>query len=255
MKTVNEVSTLTGVSARALHYYDSIGLLKPAQVTGSGYRLYDDAALERLQHILLFKELQFPLKEIRRILDSPDFDRNLALEQQLNLLLLQKEHLENLIDMARGIRMTGVRNLDFTAFDAKKIDDYAAQAKAAWGKTAAYQEFEQKSRERSPEEYDVINHDFMELFYGFGVLKSQNRTADSPEAQKQVQRLRDFITEHFYNCTPEILESLGKMYSGGGAFTENIDGKGGKGTADFASRAIDVYAGRQKAPVEGPEPK
>ena len=136
MKTVNEVSTLTGVSARALHYYDSIGLLKPAQVTGSGYRLYDDAALERLQHILLFKELQFPLKEIRRILDSPDFDRNLALEQQLNLLLLQKEHLENLIDMARGIRMTGVRNLDFTAFDAKKIDEYAAQAKAAWGKTS-----------------------------------------------------------------------------------------------------------------------
>ncbi|WP_125144438.1 MerR family transcriptional regulator [Clostridium transplantifaecale] len=245
MKTVNEVSALTGVSARALHYYDSIGLLKPAQVTGSGYRLYDDAALERLQHILLFKELQFPLKEIRRILDSPDFDRNLALEQQLNLLLLQKEHLENLIDMARGIRMTGVRNLDFTAFDAKKIDEYAAQAKAAWGKTAAYKEFEEKTRDRSPEEYDEINHDFMELFRKFGELKAQNGSPDSPEVQGQVQKLRDFITEHFYNCTPEILEELGKMYAGGGVFTETIDGKGGKGTADFTSRAIDIYTGNQ----------
>lgn len=249
MKTVNEVSTLTGVSARALHYYDSIGLLKPAQVTGSGYRLYDDAALERLQHILLFKELQFPLKEIRRILDSPDFDRNLALEQQLNLLLLQKEHLENLIDMARGIRMTGVRNLDFTAFDAKKIDEYAAQAKAAWGKTAAYKEFEEKARDRSPQESDVINHNFMELFREFGELRAKNCFPDSPEVQGQVQKLRDFITEHFYNCTPEILGELGKMYAGGGAFTETIDGKGGKGTADFASRAINIYAGNQPQPV------
>ena len=98
MMTVNEVSKLTGVSARTLHYYDTIGLLKPAQMTESGYRLYDDAALERLQSILLFRELQFPLKEIRNILDSPNFDRNKALDQQITLLRMKKEHIENLID-------------------------------------------------------------------------------------------------------------------------------------------------------------
>ena len=74
MKTVNEVSKLTGVSVRTLHHYDEIGLLKPTSTTEAGYRLYDDTALERLQHILLFRELQFPLKDIKAILDSPDFD-------------------------------------------------------------------------------------------------------------------------------------------------------------------------------------
>ena len=129
MMTVHEVSRLTGVSIRALHHYDRIGLLRPSKVTDAGYRLYDDTALERLQCILLFKELEFPLKEIRGILDSPAFDRNLALEQQIKLLEMKKEHLENLIDLARGIKTIGVKTLDFTAFETKKIDEYARQAK------------------------------------------------------------------------------------------------------------------------------
>ena len=90
MKTVKEVSELTGVSIRTLHYYDSIGLLRPTEITESGYRLYDDTALERLQQILLFRELQFPLKEIKEILDSPNFDKDKCLEQQITLLQLKK---------------------------------------------------------------------------------------------------------------------------------------------------------------------
>ena len=89
MRTVNEVSNLTGVSIRALHYYDKIGLLHPDKVTDTGYRLYDDTALERLQQILLFRELEFPLKQIKEILDSKCFDRNKALEQQIELLTLK----------------------------------------------------------------------------------------------------------------------------------------------------------------------
>lgn len=242
MNTIKEVSRITGVSPRTLHYYDSIGLLKPARVTESGYRLYDEASLERLQHILLFKELRFPLKKIKQILDSPDFERNLALEQQLNLLLLQKEHLENLIDMTRGIRMTGVKNLDFSAFDAKKIDEYAAQAKTAWGKSAAYREYEEKMKNRSEEDCTSINQSFMELFSEFGRLNALSILPDSDEAQSLVEQLLQFITENFYSCTPELLQSLGKMYGGGGGFTESIDKKGGRGTADFTSKAIDIYA-------------
>ena len=142
MRTVHEVSRLTGVSIRTLHYYDKIGLLHPAEKTRSGYRLYDDTDLERLQHILLFRELQFPLKGIKKILDSSEFDREKALEQQIDLLCLKKEHLENLIDLAREIKKTGGRPMDFSAFDTKKMDEYAEQAKAAWGHTEAYKEFE-----------------------------------------------------------------------------------------------------------------
>ena len=94
MMTVNEVSKLAGVSIRTLQYYDSIGLLKPAEYTESGYRLYDDAAMERLQQILLFRELEFPLKEIKEIVTRPDFDKQKALEQQIELLTMKKEHLE-----------------------------------------------------------------------------------------------------------------------------------------------------------------
>ena len=89
MKTVHEVAELSGVSVRTLHHYDAIGLLKPTQVTEAGYRLYDDMALKRLQSILLFRELQFPLREIKRILDSPHFNEREAIRQQLAMLRLQ----------------------------------------------------------------------------------------------------------------------------------------------------------------------
>ena len=100
MMTVNEVSKLAGVSIRTLQYYDKIGLLHPTGYTDAGYRLYDDADLERLQHILLFRELEFPLKDIKMIVNSPDFDRSKALEQQIELLRLKKEHIENLMNFA-----------------------------------------------------------------------------------------------------------------------------------------------------------
>lgn len=104
MKTVKQVSKLTGISVRTLHHYDAIGLLKPAKVTEAGYRLYDDKALKRLQNILLFRELQFPLKEIKAILDSPDFDPSEAIQQQIKLLELQRNHIERLISFAREIQ-------------------------------------------------------------------------------------------------------------------------------------------------------
>lgn len=239
MKTVKEVSRLTGVSIRTLHYYDSIGLLHPAKVTESGYRLYDDTALERLQHILLFRELQFPLKEIKGILDSPQFDRNKALEQQITLLQLKKEHLENLIDLARGIKMIGVKKLDFSAFDTKKLDEYAKQAKESYGQTEEYKEFEKKSKDWTKEDVANINRGLMEIFVEFG--KMRDKKAADKVVQEQVERLRGYITEHFYNCSVKVLSGLGKMYAGGGSMTENIDKAAGKGTAEFVGEAIEVY--------------
>ena len=139
MKSVKEVSHITGVSVRTLHHYDAIGLLKPAKITEAGYRLYDHAALQRLHTILLLKELQFSLKDIKDILDSPGFDPMDALAQQIRMLELQRQHLNDLIDHARKIQKTGVIPMDFSSFDTEKIDRYAAQAKEKWGKTDAYQ--------------------------------------------------------------------------------------------------------------------
>lgn len=241
MMTVHEVSSLAGVSIRTLHYYDRIGLLRPIKVTEAGYRLYDDTALERLQCIMLLKEMEFPLKEIGRILESPDSVRNMALEQQIRLLEMKKEHLENLIDLARGITAIGVRKLDFSVFDTRKMDAYAKEAKKLWGETAQYQEYEEKSAERSREEEKRLGVELMGILAKFGQMKE---LAPEDEAvQSQVRKLQEFISEHYYTCSKEILSSLGRMYARGGSFTENIDQAGGEGTAAFAHRAIEAYCG------------
>ena len=242
MKTVNEVSKLTGVSVRALHHYDAIGLLKPTQVTDAGYRLYDDTALARLQTILLFRELQFPLKEIKSILDSPDFNREQALQQQIGLLELQRRQLDVLISFAREIIETGVNNMDFSAFDKAEIEQYKAEVKARWGKTAAYKEFEQKTAGQSENEQTEAAEKLIQIFAKFGKVK--HLAPESDTAQALVEALRQYITENYYNCTPQILESLGQMYVGDERFKTNIDARGVVGTAEFASKAIEFYCNK-----------
>ncbi len=239
MRTVHEVSQLAGISIRTLQYYDSIGLLRPSAHSDSGYRLYSDNDLEKLQQILLFRELEFPLKEIKEIINRPDFDRSKALEQQIQLLTLKKEHLENLITLAHGIKAIGGNTMDFSAFDKTKLDEYAKEAKAAWGHTPEYKEFEEKEKNRTPEDQVNLAADIMDIFKAFGKIKSQDPASE--EAQVLVKQLQDFITEHFYICTNQILSGLGQMYAAGGDFTINIDNAGGKGTAEFANAAIQIY--------------
>ena len=242
MMTVHEVSKLTGVSIRALQYYDKIGLMKPTGYTQSGYRLYDDTALEKLQQILLFRELEFPLKEIKEIISSADFDREKALEEQITLLTMKKEHLEKLIRLAREIRYKGENKMDFSAFDTSKIEEYARRAKEQWGNTAEYKESEEKAKGRTKEEEKDVMVQFMQIFAEFGAIKDQ--AADGAEAQSQVKKLQDYITEHFYQCSDEILSGLGQMYTADGEFKENIDRAGGEGTAVFVSDAICCFCGK-----------
>ena len=239
MRTVNEVSKLTGVSIRTLQYYDKIGLLSPAMRTEAGYRLYDDTALERLQQILLFRELEFSLDDIKVILEAPDFDREKAIDQQIELLTLKKQRLEAIIGLAREIRDKGGNNMSFEAFDDKMIEEYAARAKAEWGGTKEYAEYEKKSRLRSKQEETVVAKELMSVFAEFGAMRG--KSPDSDEVRAMVQKLQSVITKNYYNCTDEILASLGQMYAANDEFRQNIDKAGGEGTAGFVSRAIAEY--------------
>ena len=239
MKTVKQVSSLTGVSVRALHHYDAIGLLKPSQVSEAGYRLYDEAALERLYMILVFRELGLSLKEIADILHAPDFDRNRCLEKQIKLMQERVGKLQNRIALAKGMLVLGVKYMDFEGFDPKKIDEYSQQAKVLYGKTDAYKEFEQKQKSRTKEQEKDLGAQVMELFAKLGKLRPC--APDSEEAQNWATELQAFFTEHFYICTPQILKSLAESYAGGGSMTENIDKVGGEGTGAFAKQVIDIY--------------
>lgn len=235
MMTIGEVSRLTGVSVRALQYYDKIGLLSPSVRTEAGYRLYGDESLERLQQILLFRALEFSLGEIAAILESPAFNRERALEQQIELLTLRRDHLDSLIAFARGLQKTGGNSMDFSAFDTGKMDEYARRAREQWQDTAAYAEFAGRDRGRSDDMRNALSSGLMTIFEDFGRLRGGDPASEN--AQALVRRLQAYITEHYYRCTPEILKGLGAMYAAGGEFTESIDAAGGQDTARFAARA------------------
>ena len=239
MKTVKEVSQLTGVSVRTLHHYDAIGLLKPTKVTEAGYRLYDEQALERLYLILVFRELGLSLKEVGSILAAPDFDRNRVLEQQIDLMQKKINRLQDRISLAQGILTVGVKYMDFNGFDPKKMDEYSTQAKALYGKTEAYREFEQKARSRTKEQEKELGGQVMDFFARLGQMRPC--APDSVEALAWAKELQEFFTAHYYTCTPQILKGLAESYAGGGSLTENIDRAGGDGTGAFAKEVIDCY--------------
>lgn len=239
MKTVSEISKIAGISKRTLHYYDKIGLLSPTEYSDAGYRLYSESDLLTIQQILLFRELEFPLNEIKEIINSDNFDKNKALEQQIELLTLKKERLENLINFAKKIKLREEDYMDFRAFDKTKIDEYAQSAKATWGNTKEFKEFERKQKNKSDKETQTANQQLMLIFAEFGKIKSEKY--DSEEAKKLVKKLQDFITNNFYTCSNEILSSLGEMYASGGEFTKNIDDFAGEGTAVFVNKAIDHF--------------
>ncbi len=240
MRTVNEVSKLTGVSVRTLHHYDAIGLLRPTKVTEAGYRLYDDTALRRLQNILLFRELQFPLKEIKGILDNPGFDPQDALEQQIHLLEMQQQHIMELIAFAREIQKKGVKDMKFDVFDNSKMEQYKEEAKQKWGKTKAYQEYSQ--REQTGYDFGKRNNQMMELFAELGKLR--HLMPEDKKVQEKVAALQQFITDNYYTCTKDILRGLGQMYVADERFQKNIDKAGGEGTAEFAQKAIEMYCSK-----------
>lgn len=235
MKTVHEVSRISGVTIRTLRYYDRIGLLCPAARTEAGYRLYDDAAIGRLQRILLFRELEISLKDVKRLLQLSDAEQREAIGLQIKVLELKKERTEKLIALARRLEK-GEKTMDFSAFDRSREEAYAAEAKARWGETAAYREYESKGKPQGAEDR------LMAIFAEFGALKGSDPAFDA--AQAKVKELQSFISANYYTCTDKILMGLGQMYTADERFKANIDAAGGEGTAAFVKTAIEAYCGK-----------
>ena len=238
---IKEFADFTGVSVRTLHYYDEIGLLMPAFVDKTtGYRFYDKNSLLRMQEILFYRELDFSLKSIREILSSPNYDKNKALNEQKQLLMLKKERLERLISAIDGA-MKG--EIVMTSFDNSEFEQYKAEAKEKWGKTDAYKEHEEKTRDYSKQKWNDVTAGMDHIMREFARLMGEDERPDSTEAQNLVKMLQNYITENYYFCTKEILAGLGQMYVADERFRNNID-KHADGTAAFISKAIAVYCSK-----------
>ena len=232
---IKEFAEFMGVSVRTLHYYDEIGLLKPASVDRStGYRFYDENSLLRMQEILFYRELDFSLKRIGDILSSPHYDKNKALQEQKQLLTLKKERLERLISAIDGA-VKG-ENVMIT-FDSREIESYKEEAKARWGDTALYTEYTEKIAGKNEADLFAGMHT---VLAAFSDCMKRGNEPDSHEAQALVKELQDYISTNFYTCTKEILAGLGQMYTADARFKANIDTHG-EGTAQFIGTAIRYF--------------
>ncbi len=240
--SISETAKLAGVSVRTLHYYHEIGLLPPSEVVpDTGYRYYDDLAMQKLQQVLFYRELDFPLKEIVKIMNASDYKKEDALKRQRELLKLKRKRLDKLIGLLDA-NLKGDSTMSFQEFDQKEIDEakkkYAKEVESRWGNTDAYAQSKEKTEKYQKEDWAKIMKKSDEIMRKFS--EHLGESPESDEVQSFVREWQQFITESYYDCTKEILAGLGEMYVADERFTENID-KFGKGTASLMSEAIKVY--------------
>lgn len=251
MYKISEVSKLTGISVRMLHHYDNIGILRPSREVESNYRYYSEDDILRLYQILVFKELDFKLSEIKNILDDKNFDIENALRVQRKLIMKKKERLENIIDsIDETIKNLGENNMSKKNFNAFSYDDikkheekYKEETERRYKDSDAYKESKEKTSKYSKEDWEKISEEANNIYIELANLMDKN--PDDEEVQVLVQKWRDHISNNYYNCTIEIFRGLALMYVADERFTKNIDNYK-EGLAKFLSDAMNVYCDNKK---------
>lgn len=278
MKTVKDVSEITGVSIRTLRYYDEIGLLKPTKLTDSGYRLYDNKALEKLQEIMFFRELDIPLIDIKKIIENPNYDKEQVLLAQKNFLEKKRNRLNGIIELITDV-MKGVNTMSFEAFNNDDIQKMLDHTLANMSKEALKEQIAKFGSEEKYREYlasGFANEQAMaDLVKWYGskekameaVLQSTGKVEDfKPEQDENEKIYKQFITAkkenndqlakeavamlaenykklfHLDNAR-NILLDLAKEYLAHDKLAEATDNQYGVGSADYIANAIKLYYG------------
>lgn len=279
MRTVKQVSEMTGISVRTLHYYDQIGLLRPTVCNEAGYRFYDDKALEILRQILFFREFDMPLKEIKAILDSPDYDREQVLRSQKRLLELKMKRLERLISNMNDI-LKGEDKMDFDVFSKAEIEELykhmtdqmnESQRQAVREKFGSMEAFKAHYIENASSENVQENFKKVVEWYGDkqAALDASKNPAGAEVVQAYQNRLNDicsrlaakrempqdsfevksligeyeFVSKQLYQISDaeKIMLELADLYRENQAAKEAFDGQYGEGMAQYLAEAIREY--------------
>ncbi|GAB3171199.1 DNA-binding transcriptional MerR regulator [Micromonospora palomenae] len=245
--TVGQVAKAARVTVRTLHHYDEIGLLSPSGRTAAGYRRYDDADLERLQHIRFYRELGFPLEEIAAILDDPTADPAAHLRRQHELLsgrIGKLQEMVTAIELAMEARRMNI-NLTpeerFEVFGDFDPDAHAEEAEQRWGGTDAYRESNRRAASYSKEDWlrnKAENEDWGRRFVE---VMASGAAADSPEAMALAEEHRQLIGRWFYDCSYEIHTGLADMYLADPRFTAHYEAIA-PGMAAYLNEAIHANA-------------
>ncbi len=278
MKTVKEMSAITGISIRALRYYDEIGLLKPTELTEAGYRLYDNKALEKLQEIMFFRELEIPLTDIKEIMDNPDYDKEQALSAQKSLLEQKRNRLNGIIDLITDV-MKGVNTMSFEAFnneDVQKMVNHTLEcmSKESLGRQIQKYGSLEKYKEHLMSGYanEQVTADLLK-WYGSKekVIEAVMQATGNPEEIKQEQEENTKIYRQFMAAKEagnmdmahsavemlaenykkmfaldnarNILLDLAKEYLQSKRLAEATDSQFGKDCSEYVAHAIQHYYG------------
>ena len=284
MKTVKEVSNITGISVRTLHYYDEIGLFVPTEVTEAGYRLYDDKAIEKLGQILVFRELELPLADIKLIMDNPDLDRNMILAKQREMLRLKKQRIERII---AGIddMLKGDLEMDFAIFDETELrlmftellkNMSESQKQFFADKYGSIENWEKHMMESASDEKMQKNFAKMVEWYGSkdSLIEAANeqptsevfaayqnriedimkRIADKKGTDVRAFEVRrligeyDFVAKQLYRVddTKALLLDMAKGYRENESLAKGVDSLYGEGVAEYFGEAIEAFYGSDK---------
>ena len=240
MKTVGEVSELARVTVRTLHHYDELGLLSPSERSEAGYRLYSYDDLARLQEILIWRALGFPLAEIVSLLDDPEHDRLGALERQREVVGREIDRLGALaaaVDAAIAAERNGTPIEERQMFDGFDPTEYEDEAHERWGHTEAYQESARRTQAYGEAEWSEIRRESAEIVGELVAVMRAGEPADGAAARALAERHRGHISRWFYPCSPRMHRALGEMYIADERFTSTYERKA-PGLAQYFHDAI-----------------
>jgi DNA-binding transcriptional MerR regulator len=248
MKTVGEVAELAGVTVRALHHYDELGLLSPSGRSDAGYRLYSYDDLARLREILIWRTLGFGLTEIGSLLDDPKHDRLAALERQRELIEREIDRLGALaaaVDAAIAAHVNGTRIEETSMFEGFDASQYEEEARERWGHTEAYQESMRRAGQYGEGEWREIRTEAEAITRELVALMRVGQPANGPEARALAERHRQHISRWFYPCSPAMHRGLGEMYVADERFTQTYE-REAPGLAAYVHDAIVANADAQE---------
>ncbi|MGW5345573.1 MerR family transcriptional regulator [Streptomyces sp. NPDC004050] len=227
--SVGQVAGFAGVTVRTLHHYDEIGLLSPSSRSHAGHRRYDDADLDRLQQILFYRELGFPLDEVAVLLDDPDSDPREHLRRQHTLLsdrIARLQQMAKAVEHAMEAKKMGI-NLTpeekFEVFGDADPDQYAEEVEQRWGGTDAYKESQRRAASYTKEDWQRIQAEGEDLNRRLAALLDSGAAADSEEAMDLAEEHRAAIERNHYTCPYEMHTCLGEMFVSDERFTAHYD--------------------------------
>ena len=252
MYRVQDVARMARITVRTLHHYDAIGLLAPSGRTRAGYRLYSDTDLLRLQQILIHRELGFSLKEIKQLIDAPDFDYRAALWRQKELLRQRAAEVAAMVrSVDAALAALDEKEIDmkevFEGFDPKKHEQ---EAEGRWGNTDAYRQSNARTAGYSEADWRRIKAEQDQLMKKMALELNRGAPPDSEAAMEVAEDHRRSIDRWFYPCDHEMHAGLAEMYVSDERFAATFEAHA-KGLARFFAAAVRANAARVESSTEG----